>query len=38
VEQKRAWISSNALEMALLGVGSAFVIVAVVIASLAGIN
>ena len=38
VKKKRAWISSNALEVTLLGVGSAFVIVAAVIASFAGIG
>ena len=38
VKQKRAWISSNALEVTLLGVGGAFVIAAAVIASVLGIS
>jgi hypothetical protein len=38
VKQKRAWISRNALEVTLLGVGSAFVTFAVLMASLVGMN
>jgi hypothetical protein len=38
VKQKRAWMSRNVLEVAMLGVGGLFVIVAAVLASYVGIG
>ena len=38
MKKKRAWISRNALEVTLLGVGTVFVTFAVVLASIVGMN
>ena len=38
MKQKRAWVTANALEVAMLALGGSFVIVASVLASFVGLN